>query len=68
MINSTPTNSEDAGRGNAVEMIKFLLGFCRSGDGKTVPVHDEQVVKRAFKETRRLANHGGALQARLQEL
>ena len=60
---------ESAQQCKATEMIKFLLAFCRSGDDKTVPVHDEQVLQRAFNETKRLANRDRTLlQAQLQEL
>ena len=37
---------EGAQQCKATEMIKFLLAFCRSGDDKTVSVHDEQVIDR----------------------
>ena len=49
----------DAQQCKAIEMIKFLLAFCRSGDDKTVPVHDEQVLNLAFEEAKTLANCNG---------
>jgi len=50
-------------------MIKFLLAFCRSGDDKAVPFHDEHVLQRAFEKAREVANSNGTLlQTRLLEL
>ena len=49
-------------------MIKFLLAFCRSGDDKTVPVHDERVLQCAFEETRKLANSSETVLQTLLEL
>ena len=60
---------EDAQQCKAVEMIKFLLAFCRSRNDKTVPVHDELVLQRVFGETRRLADRSGTpFQTHLQKL
>jgi len=53
----------------AADMIKFLLAFCRSEDGKVDPVHDDEVLGRAFKEARELANREGTtLKTELSEL
>lgn len=53
----------------AANMIKFLLAFCRSGDDKAVPFHDEHVLQRAFEKAREVANSNGTLlQTRLLEL
>jgi len=40
-------------------MIKSLLVFCRPGNDKTLPIHDEQVLERAFEEAGKLANCSG---------
>jgi len=62
-------NLERTQQCEATKMIKFLLAFCRSGNDKTVPVHDEKVLQDVFKETKKLANCSGTpLRKSLQEL
>jgi hypothetical protein len=68
MADPISVDLEDAQQCKAADMIKFLLAFCRSGDDKTLPVHDEQVLRRAFEKTKTLANRGGTLKTHLQEL
>lgn len=59
----------DAQQCKAAEMIKFLLAVCRSGYDRTVPIHDEQVLRHAFEEARNIANRSGTpLQAGLRKL
>lgn len=66
---SVDVDLENTQQCKAAEMVKFLLTFCRSGNNKTVPVHDERVLQHALEETKGLANRSGTLlQKWLQEL
>ena len=40
----------------AADMIKFLLAFCQSEDGKIDPVHSEDLLRRAFEGAKEVAN------------
>jgi len=69
MVDSISADLKHTQQCKATEMIKFLLAFCQSGNEKTVPVHHEDVLQRAFEKTRELANSNGTpLQTRLLEL
>ena len=53
----------------AVDMIKFLLAFCQPVVGKAVPVHNDGLLRRAFKEAKELANRKHTpLRTKLNEL
>ena len=47
----------DAQECKAIDMIKYLFAFCLSEGAKDVPDCDEELLGRAFKEARKLANH-----------
>ena len=40
----------------AADMIKFLFAFCKPENGKTVPVCDEGLLRRAFEKAKEIAN------------
>ena len=46
---------EDARECKAISMIEFLFAFCLSGDGKDVPVCDEESLGRAFEKVKEIA-------------
>jgi len=46
---------EDARECKAISMIEFLFAFCLSGDGKGVPVCDEESVGQAFEKVKEMA-------------
>jgi hypothetical protein len=53
----------------AADMIKFLLAFCRLEKDRIDPVHDEEVLGRAFEEAKKLANRNTTpLKAQLAKL
>ena len=61
MAESIAVDLMDTQQCKATDMIKFLLAFCLSQDGKTVPVHDEEVLGRTFAEARNIANCSGTI-------
>ena len=53
----------------AAGMIRFLLVFCQSGGDKTTPVHNEDLLQRAFLEAKKVANQERtALRTNLEKL
>ncbi|KAF8315998.1 uncharacterized protein EI90DRAFT_3293795 [Cantharellus anzutake] len=50
---------ESAQKCKAVDMIDFLLAFCLSGKGKSIPVRDERVLLSAFEKVKEVANQEG---------
>jgi hypothetical protein len=52
---------ERAQQCTASDMIQFLLAFCRPCEnGTAIPVHDEEVLGRAFEAAKEIANDGNA--------
>ena len=60
MDESIAVDLADAQQCKATETIKFLPTSYRSGNDKTLPIHDGQALRRAFEEVGELADCSGA--------
>ena len=56
MDGSIAVDLTDAQQRKTIEITKFLLAFYQSGNDETLPIHNEQVLRRVFEDARKLAN------------
>lgn len=52
---------EDAQQCSVVDMIKYLFAFCLSGLNEDVPVCNDELLKAAFEEVKKIANANGTV-------